>query len=459
VLVFVISRGAAAALGFHFDLEWLGLSVQNIDQRLLKTHLLQSLWHLHGQPPLWNALLGVSLHTGDAVWPRIWHLAFLGLGLVESLALFALLVELRIPKRPAAIVAAAFSISPAVLVYENLFFYDYPTLVLLTLTTLAVAGFVARPSLGRGLLLFSSAASLALMRTIFQWPWLLLVLALVLVACPGHRRTALLSCAIPFLLVAGVIAKNWVMYDVPSTTSWSGMMLARATVTSLPLSERRRLVAEGKLHSVSLVTPQSALADYEAVGIKPAARTGVPMLDEPGDEYFPRNLENRTYIRISSLYLKDDLWIIEHRPGAYLRSVGRGVADFFASPTIALTGPGRNTEKIRGYDRWFNRVVYGTFGLGKDGVFLIAMYVFALAVGVWTALRRFRPGADSATVVIAFSLLAILYLGLVGNFGEVGENYRFRFVLDPLALSLAAAGIHRLIHAAATRHHASSAPA
>jgi hypothetical protein len=247
------------------------------------------------------------------------------------------------------------------------------------------------------------------------------------------------------------------MYDVPSTTSWGGMMLARAAVTSLPLSERRRLVAQGKLHNVSLVTPQSALADYEAVGIKPATRTGVPMLDEPGDEYFPRNLENRTYIRISSLYLKDDLWIIEHRPGAYLRSVGRGVADFFASPTIALTGPGRNTEKIRGYDHWFNRLVYGTFGLGKDGVFLIAMYVFALAVGVWTALRGFRPGADTATVVIAFSLLAILYLGLVGNFGEVGENYRFRFVLDPLALSLAAAGIHRLIHAAA-RHHASSAP-
>ena len=447
--MFVISRATAVAFGFHFELEFLGLSVQNIDPRLLATRLWQSLWHLHGQPPLWNALVGISFTAGDAVWPRIWHLAFLGLGLVETLALFALLVKLHIPTRTAAIIAAAFSISPAVLVYENVFFYDYPTLVVLTLTALAVATFVTRPSFGRGLLLFSSAASLVLMRTIFQWPWLVLVLALVLVACPGHRRTALLSCAIPFLLVAGVIAKNWVMYDVPSTTSWSGKMLARAAVTSLPLSERRRLVAEGKLHSVSLVTPQSALADYEAVGIKPAARTGVPMLDEPGDEYFPRNLENRTYIRISSLYLKDDLWIIEHRPGAYLRSVGRGVADFFASPTIALTGPGRNTEEIRGYDRWFNRVVYGTFGLGKDGLFLIAMYVFALAMGVWTALRRFRPGADTATVVIAFSLLAILYLGLVGNFGEVGENYRFRFVLDPLALSLAAAGIHRLIHAAA----------
>jgi hypothetical protein len=247
------------------------------------------------------------------------------------------------------------------------------------------------------------------------------------------------------------------MYDVPSTTSWSGIMFARAAVTSLPLSERRRLVAQGKLHRVSLVPPLSQLSDYEAVGIKPDKPSGIPLLDDRGDAYFPRNLENRTFIRISRLYWQDDLWIVEHRPGAYLRAVRHGAADFFAPATIAWEGTG-NTGKIDGYRRWFERVVIGRVGPGRDGAFLIALYVFALASGIWLTVRRLRPGADPATVLITFSTLALVYLAVVGNLAEVGENYRFRLVVQPLALVLAAAGARELVDWSRRRRDADARP-
>ena len=221
-------------------------------------------------------------------------------------------------------------------------------------------------------------------------------------------------------------------------------MFARAAVTSLPLGERRRLVAEGKLHSVSLVTPLSQLSDYEAVGITPDAPSGIPLLDNRGDAYFPRNLENRTFIRISRLYWQDDLWIVEHRPSAYLRGVGRGIKDFFAPATIAWEGTG-NTGQIDGYRRWFERVVFGRFGSGRDGVFLVALYAFALVSGIWLTIRRLRPGADAAMVLVAFSTLALVYLAIVGNLAEVGENYRFRLVVQPLLLVVAAAGVRELV--------------
>ena len=221
-------------------------------------------------------------------------------------------------------------------------------------------------------------------------------------------------------------------------------MFARAAVTSLPLSERRRLVAEGKLHRVSLVTPLSQLSDYEAVGIAPDAPSGIPLLDDRGDAYFPRNLENRTFIRISRLYWQDDLWIVEHRPSAYLRGVGRGIKDFFAPATIAWEGTG-NTGQIDGYRRWFERVVFGRFGSGRDGVFLVALYAFALVSGIWLTIRRLRPGADAAMVLVAFSTLALVYLAVVGNLAEVGENYRFRLVAQPLTLVVAAAGARDLV--------------
>jgi hypothetical protein len=75
---------------------------------------------------------------------------------------------------------------------------------------------------------------------------------------------------------------------------------------------------------------------------------------------------------------------------------------------------------------------------------LVAAYVFALLAGLRITVRRLRPGADPATVAVAVALVAIVYVALVGNLAEVGENYRFRFVLDPLALMLVAVSVEGL---------------
>ncbi len=442
VAVFAISRVALRSLGFHYDVGLVDSAVQNVDPSLLKAHFLQSLWHLHGQPPLWNALIGVSLKAAPSHWPDLWHAAFLGLGLGEVLALYALLVELGVSRRVAAVLAAAFSLSPAVLLAENQFFYDYPTVVVVTLGALAIVRCAARPSFSRGSLVFACAAYAVLTRTLFQVWWLLAILAILLVACSRHRRVVLLSAALPLALVLGVYLKNWIMFGVPSTTSWTGMGVARVAVVGVPLSERRELVREGKLHSVSLVKPLAPLRDYEAVGIKPDPPTGIPLLDEVTGAEVSRNLENRTYIRISRLYWKDDLWIIEHRPGAYLRAVGHGLDDFFTSSTVAWQGQG-NEAQIGSYDHWFTRIVYGRLGPGEVGLFLVAAYLLAFGYGLAVVVRRLRPGCDPAVAAIAFAAMTILYVTLVGNFAEVGENFRFRLALDPLALALCAVAAGR----------------
>lgn len=439
--VFVISRAAIVAAGLHFDLEWEGLSIQNIDVRLLQHRLLESLWYMHGQPPLWNALVGLSMKLGNSFYPVAWHLVFIGLGFLTTLALYALLREVRIPIPAAIVVTALFTLNPETLLFENAFFYDYPTTALLTLSALAVAHYAARPSLGRGLVVFALAAALILLRTLFQWPWLVLVAAVLLVS-RSRARTVLAAGSVAVALVAGVVAKNWVMYGVPSTTSWTGIMLARSTVDSLPLSERRRLVAEGKLHVVSLVEPQSALSAYEAVGVEPDRPTGIPLLDDRGDAFFPRNLENRAYIRISKQYLDDDLWVLEHRTHAYLRYVGHGIADYFAPATL---DPTENRRELDPYVRWFDRVVFGRLGQGRDGVFLIGLCLVAFVSGVWITARELRPDADVTVVLVAFCTLALVYVTATGTLAEVGENYRFRFVLEPLTLVLASAGVQRVV--------------
>jgi hypothetical protein len=439
---FVLSRLVLVLAGFHFDTGIVSAAVQNVHPELLRTHLLQSLWYLHGQPPLWNALIGISFHISPGHWAQLWHGAFLVLGLVELLALYALQAELGVPRRLAAATAIAFSLTPAVILYENYCFYDYPTLVALTLVVLGAVRFGSRPSVLHGSLLFGAGAYLVLTRTLFQVWWLVVVLVVVLVACRGRRRLVLATAAIPFALVLAVYAKNLALNGVPSTTSWTGMSVARVAVMGLGIDERRRLVAEGKLHSVSLVSPLAPLANYEAVGIRLDPPSGIPLLDAPSGRGGARNLENRTYIRISRLYWHDDLWIIRNRPGAYLRSVLRGMKDFFTSPTIPWTGPG-NAAHVHNYDRWFDDAVYGTLGRGRVGFFLVAAYVLAFGYGIFEAARRLRPGASPAVVGTAVATLTILYVTVVGNTAEVGENFRFQFALDPLVLVLCTAALCR----------------
>ena len=455
--VFAASQAVSAAVGLHFDTGNVTAAVQSVDPQLLRTHFWQTLWNLHGQPPLWNGLVGVTLNLFPAHWPQVWHVVFLALGLVEILALFLLLIELGLGQRAAAVIAAVFALTPVMLFEEVTFFYDFPTLVAVTVTTLAAARFIHRQTLGRASLLFGAAAYLVLTRTLFQIWWMLLLLVVVLVAAPSSRRVVLTAAIVPFALVLAVYVKNWVVFGVPSTTSWTGMGVARAAVQALSPGERERLVAEGKLHRVSLVTPLAPLVFYERAGVKLDPPTGIPLLDATHGAGTTRNLENHTYIRISRMYWHDDLWVIEHRPGAYLRSVvSHGMRDFFS--TVQVEVPSPNETALGAYYRRGYGTLYGQAGPGGVAWVLVVAYALAFGAGLaWTA-RRLRPGASAANVAIAVATLFVLYVGLTGNLAEVGENYRFRFVLDPLVLALCSVLVARGLRAATARRRTALLP-
>ena len=62
--MFAFSRAFYAWAGLRFN-DWpLGVYWQYLDPFLLKRKLGESLWNLHGQPPLFNLYLGTALATG-----------------------------------------------------------------------------------------------------------------------------------------------------------------------------------------------------------------------------------------------------------------------------------------------------------------------------------------------------------------------------------------------------------
>jgi hypothetical protein len=440
VAVFAASRVCVALLGFRFDTRGLPHAVQNVDPELLRTHLLQSIWYLHGQPPLWNLFEGLVLKLAPHSWAAVFHALYLGLGLVEAVALYLLVAGLGVDRRWAAALACFFTVTPAVLVYENLLFYDYPTLVMLTAAALALQLFARRPTLGRALAFFALGATLVLTRTLFQIGWLLIALVALLIVFPRNRRTLLLGCALPVLVLVAVYAKNWAIFGAPATSSWTGMGLARVAEATVPEDVRLRLVREHRLHRVSLAPPLSSLAAYRAVGaVERIEHKGVPILDRPRKTTDRRNLHNIAYIRISRQYLSDDLWLIRHRPRDYLHALKLAVSRFLWPPTFTY-GLKANTDRIHAWDYVFSLVFYGSSShANRTGFVLLLAYALAVLFGGVVALRRLRPGVDGRTVTVLFAWWSIVYVGVVGNLSEYGENYRFRLLLDPLVLALLAA--------------------
>lgn len=61
IAAFLLSRLGSYLAGVRFDMTPLEEFWQYLDVNLLRSRLLESLWYLHSQPPLYNLYLGLVL--------------------------------------------------------------------------------------------------------------------------------------------------------------------------------------------------------------------------------------------------------------------------------------------------------------------------------------------------------------------------------------------------------------
>jgi hypothetical protein len=372
------------------------------------------------------------------------HLQYVALGLVFTLLLYALF-ERATKRRWLSVAAAAIvSVSPAVLLYENWLFYEYPVAVLLVAALFALAMFAERRSVLSGTAFFTLLAALVYTRATFQLPWLLLVIGLLLWAMQHARRAVLVSCAVPLLVVVLLYVKNEAVFGIPTTSSWAGMNLAEIAFAKAPPATINRLIADGTLSSTAAIPAFSPLSDYPGA-VHRTRRTGVAALDDqvkaprPGEPDTPVNFNNLAYVAISKQYQHDALRLIETHPGIYLAGVQLGLTRFFepSSDNLFLV---RNRGKIGAWNARFNELVLWRFRrVSLLSFALLLAYVLALGYGIVLAreIRRDRSAPTSCRLpVLAVTWLIVVWVGVLTTLGEVSENQRVRFCLDPLVLLL-----------------------
>ena len=426
--------------GVRFDANTLESFYQYIDPLLLKERLLESLFYLHSQPPLFNLELGLTLKAFPERFALAMHVQFLLWGLLATIALYVLLVQLRVPGWIAVVVTALCSSLPQILIYENWMFYEYPTMALLLLATVALHRFVSSDSTAAGVTFFLLLALVVLMRSMFQIAWLIAVIAALCLVRP--RRQVLATAALPFVLVLLLYAKNAILFGTPTTSSWLGMNLARMTVMRLDEADRQRLVANGMLHPVSLVRPFAK--DYTSLVPVPAP-TGIPVLDRLLKSDGSENFNAKIILTVSRDFLADSLWVIRRYPHIYRGYVLEGAAYFFAAPT-ALDFVGPNRRAIQAYDEFFSRYVYlHPLGWHEMSPTLVATY---LAMCVYSAVLLatvfWRRRASAETITLLFISLTSIYVFLTTSLTDIGENSRMRLVVDPLVGAFVAGAVYQM---------------
>lgn len=456
-LVFVASRVVFHAIGVTFDLSPIdGPPVadpwQLLDLSVLQHHLLSGIWNLDSQPPIFNALCGILLKLPSS-WQAPWaSLVYAGFGLVLVLSAFQAMVDLAVPRWASFSISLLIIIDPSFILYENWLSYAYLTASALTFSVLCSIRYLRTKRWGWGLGFFSAIAFVALLDSTYQWAWVLVVASAVGLAAREPRRKVAIVAMCPLILVASWSIHDYVEFGTLSTSSWLGMNLAQTTLQDSSPATIRLLVRDRTLSPLAEIPAFSPVTSYIPRWVG-RPHTGVSVLDRVRKSDGTLNYNNLAYVRISSLYLRQDLDYISAEPASYVKTVGKA-ASLWMLPSDDYPFVSQNRAKIAGFAQMFDRTVLlqpsGDETLQVDAIVhkqgpspsqvpygTLLVFLIALAGSPILVLRLRRSDRERA-VTLFYVWFTISFAYVVASLTEFAENERMRFQLGALPIIAAA---------------------
>ena len=441
--VFVASEALARYLGIRFASETLGTLYQYLDPTVLREDLARGLYDLHAQPPLFNFFLGVVVkmfpETDGAVFSALY--GAMALGTLFGMAW--LMRRFQIPDVVSGAVCLLFALSPSFPVYRNWLFYTLPVAFLLVASAVALTVYSEKSS--RPALVTFSGLILAIMmtRSVFHPLWLVLAAAALVpfVHERLERKRFLLACAIPFLMTNLLFLKNYALVGSYSGSTWLGLSLAKRW----PLSQREvaELKSRGKLPEFWQRRPFQEPDYYQRFGFFDNATNGLAVLDAPYKSNGEPNFNHRDYVAISDALFEADVGLIASYPGRYARRV--------VTSMMLFLQPGPNSvhflvdydfERVHRYrDAWTQYVFLGgnverpIRMLAPPANLWLVLFPVLLVAGA-----RARPRGP-----FVFMLVCIVWVSVVTNFIEIGENDRMRWEVEPFLAILFAFAVSRML--------------
>lgn len=477
----VVRPGVAAGVGWlvvytavclsgqPFSTSYLGFGWQLVPWDILSTDPWRSVWYLHVQPPLWNLALGVPAWlspVSDAVTLQV-LMAALG---VAGAVLAALVAErLGVRRRWATVIALVAMAHPEVLKLAFEPTYELAVSTGLLAVLWAAARYVEAPERRGALVLVSVlATAVVLTRSLYHPVWLALVLGACWWVGRGRvsRRSVALATLVPLVLVGGWMAKNLALYDRATLSSWFGMNLQRAVIPVLDRDDLERLHTRGEVSDVAIIGPFGNYGLYEPV-MPPCTPThahrSVVEPDRTTDPYSP-NFNFECYLPVFDQAGHDAWTVIRRHPEAFVEGRLWSLRATFAVDDTpgGLTTPRSPSAVMRVLDAVYSAIrldyagALSTDGWGTPiygrliaptqfGLVPVAMYAGLVGWGAWHAwqvLRRRAVDPGRATV-LALGATTVAWTVVVGAVAELGEQARFRTMVDAVVWVLVLAELVR----------------
>ena len=464
VCIGVLTAGvhaAAIALGLRFDSGQLnGATLSQLWQLLpvglLRHQLLQSIVHLHSQPPLFNLVTGAFLQLPDASQPWAADAGMFACAVAVAVGTAGMLLELGVNRVTVIVVTVLLVVAdPAQFLYTTYYFYALPTAALVTLTGFAAIRWVRTERLQPGLAYGVLAAVLILTNSSYQLYTVALATVPVVWVLRRRWRETVVALLVPLAVVVTWYAVGIVQFGSATTSSWLGMNLARSTVQLDSPADIASLIKQGVLTPTAAIRPFSALSAYGSLGEH--ALTGQQALDQrlkAGSKEFPNpNYNNIAYIGVARSYFTNDLHWIEHRPQHYLKNLTIGARlwllpseQYFATEALG----GGQTWHLDGYTTVYDEAVllqgspdpgavltviqtHGGPALSNVSITVALETLLALVVLPLVAWRRRKVDrARAAGALWIWIIIASVFVST--TLLEAAENNRFRFELGGLPI-------------------------
>jgi hypothetical protein len=479
IAVFVISRIILVLSGFKIDMRFLETAWQTLDTYYLQHDLLNSIWMLHSQPPLYNFFIGIGLKLAPVNNALLFQLTHHVLGLVATLGIYSITKHLTKNKNLSAIISILFVLSPAFILYEGLFFYDFPVAILLIITAWIFQKFVSTNKTSYLVAFFAMAALMVLTRRVFHLLWFLFFAGFMFYYYKHEWKRILLACSIPFLILMFWQGKNLFYFGTFDMSSWGGLGFFKTATYSLTEDERRELFESGVTTENIFFgdDPFRIPLDLSSEDQFNERAIAHPTVSELKKKNNTLNYNHYGYIDLSRKLKKEFVSIIKNKPSAYLKGSVVTSIIYFA-PSSNYFAPSRessivelNYGIIQKWDNLYNRFIYGqplawspnklknyltnkfqikpteSWRLLSPGLLLILLYGFTIIYSIKSTFQKnaVKKLGRSEHLTILFLLLNILYISTVGILAEAGENQRHRFTSEAFVWILFAIVIQDLI--------------
>ncbi|MGE5347240.1 MAG: hypothetical protein ACM3JH_14905 [Acidithiobacillales bacterium] len=435
----------ALLAGYRMQIPW--AFHQLLDEPLLQGKLGESIVYLHGQPPLLNLALGLTLKLARAttVAPEtLLAMAHFLLGAALVAAFATLFREVLGPGLLAPLGTLFFLLNPMLYVSLLEYFYTAHELLLLALFGLFARRFLQTGRAGTLAGAGGCLAALAALHSLYHFAAMLALIAGLTFLAPPTKSGRSLDASRVLVLAASTVAllawpaKNLLVFGFFGSSSWVGLNLASGLGVSYP--PLARLFLPGP-------SPPSEALRAEASRMVPKRFERIAALAELTKQDGSPNWNHFSVIELSRQTESRVLHRLRGEPALLLDRAWR---NYRAYALFSGRHPlqGSLDWKVKGpasrlWLESYERLAFQYFGRNTreepfTGFFTLFPLMMTLAV-VRTA-RCFGSRPVEARTVLVLLLVVLWVLGMV-LFVDGREGNRLRFPTDPFIILLALWGL------------------